>query len=212
MRSAFLAPHSHEADGASPVWVMLCFNLSCPVLTRLRCVSKCQLWSCLTDFFDGIGINSISLQGVSSHLLVHAPFVHVVLLFPATSLMMHRACSKKGCRDPGAVVVTMVCSVCWSSASARRASARHCLIRSISGGVIPVSTGSMTVGVRCILTPGGGCCLVLRQVGVCRHCGTKLANNTRPEQKQVRLLIFEERQSVLPILCRPVVEVSCTVH
>ena len=111
--------HSHEADGASPIWFMLCFNLSCPVLTRLRCVSKCQLWSCLTGFFDGIGINSISLQGVSSHLLVHAPFVHVVLLFPAASLMMYRACSEKGCRDPGAVVVTMVCSVCWSSASAR---------------------------------------------------------------------------------------------
>ena len=101
------------------------------------------------------------MQGVASHLLVHVSFVHVVLLFPAASLMIHRACSEKGCRDrrrfrPGAVVVTMVCSVwcvvcgvwcvvcgvwcvvcsvCWSSASSKRTSARHCLFRRMSGGI-----------------------------------------------------------------------------
>ena len=81
-----------------------------------------------------------------------ASFVHVVLLFPAASLMIQRVCSEKACRDrrhlhPGAVVVTMVTSVCWSSVSARRTSARHCLFRRMSGGVNPVTTGSMTVGV-----------------------------------------------------------------
>ena len=79
---------------------------------------------------------------MASHLLVHTSFVHVVLLFPAASLMIHRACSEKGCRyrrrfRPGAVVVTMGCSVCWSSASARRASARLCLFRRVSGGRYP---------------------------------------------------------------------------
>ena len=31
---------------------------------------------------------------------------------------------------------------------------------------------------------------MLRQVGVCGHCNTTLANNAQPEQKQVQLLIF----------------------
>ena len=91
------------------------------------------------------------LQGVASHLLIPASFVHVVLLFPTASLMIHRACSEKGCRDrrrfrPGAVVVTIVYSVCCSSASARRAVGRYCLFRRMSGSVIPVTTDSMTVG------------------------------------------------------------------
>ena len=144
---------------------------------------------------------SLSLQGVASHVLDQASFVHVVLLFPAASLMIHRVCSENGCRDrrrfrKGAVVVTIVCSVCWSSASARRASATHCLFRRMYGGVTPVTTGSMTVGVDRMhpRTPGGGCCLVLRQVSVCGHCDTTLENSTRPKQKQVRLLIFEECQ------------------
>ena len=77
------ALHSHEADGVSSVWFTLCLNLSYPVLIRLRRTNECQLSSCPTGFFNGIGINSLSLQGVVGHLLIHASFVHVVLLFPA---------------------------------------------------------------------------------------------------------------------------------
>ena len=154
---------------------------------------------------------------MASHLHVHASFVHVVLLFPAASLMIHRVCSEKGCRDrrrfrPGAVVVTMVSSVCWSSASARRASARHCLFRRMSGGVNPVTTGSMAVGVDrmhpdtrrrlLFIAASSRCVWALRHHTSAPHCGTTLGDNTRPEQKEVRLLIFEERQSVLPFLCR----------
>ena len=62
------------------------------------------------------------------------------------------ACSEKGWRDcnrfrPGVLAVTMLCSACWSSASARRDKARHCLFLRMSGGIIPLTTGSMKVGV-----------------------------------------------------------------
>ena len=111
------APVSHEANGANPTWFILRFNLPYHVLIRLRRTSERWLNLCPTGFFGGIEINSLSLQGVASHLLVHALFVHVVLLFPAASLMIHWACSEKGYRDcrhfrPGVVVVTMVCRVC----------------------------------------------------------------------------------------------------
>ena len=62
------------------------------------------------------------------------------------------ACSEKGWRDcnrfrPGVLAVMMLCSACWSSASARRDKARHCLFLRMSGGIIPLTTGSMKVGV-----------------------------------------------------------------
>ena len=79
------APHSHEADGASPIWFMVCLNLPYPVLMRLRRTSECRPSSCPTGFFDGIGINYLSLQGVASHLLVHASFVHAVLSSSSSS-------------------------------------------------------------------------------------------------------------------------------
>ena len=199
------------------MWFMVCLNLTHPVLIRLRRTSECRLRSCPTGFFGGIGIHSLSLQGVASHLLDQALFVHVVLFFPKASIMIHLAYSEKVCRDrrcfrPDAVVATMVCNLCWwSSASARRASASHCLFRRMYGGVIPVTS----VSIGCTRTPAGGCYLVLRQFGACGycgttlrhhtaapHCGTTLANTIRPEQKQVRLSIFQERQSVLRILCR----------
>ena len=71
------AQHSHEADGASPNWFMLCLNLPYPVLIRLRRTSEFRLSSCQTGFFDGIGINSLSLQSVVP-TCVYASFVHVV--------------------------------------------------------------------------------------------------------------------------------------
>ena len=45
------APHSHEADGASPVWFKLCFNLPYPVLIRLRRTSECRLNPCPSVLF-----------------------------------------------------------------------------------------------------------------------------------------------------------------
>ena len=42
-------------------------------------------------------------------------------------------------------------SVCWSSASARRDKARHSLFLRLSGGIMPLSTDSMIVGVDRII-------------------------------------------------------------
>ena len=80
-------PHSHEADGASPIWFMLCFNLPYPVLIPLRRTSECRLISCPAGLFDGIVINSLSLQGVASHLLVHASFVQIADVFVQVQLL-----------------------------------------------------------------------------------------------------------------------------
>ena len=60
------------------------------------------------------------------------------------------ACSEKGWRDyirfrPGVLADTMLCNACWSSASARRDKARHCLFLRMSGGITPLTTGSMKV-------------------------------------------------------------------
>lgn len=158
-------------------------------------------------FYDGTGMNSISLQVVASHILVHASLDHTVLHFPAATLMLRRACSEKRCRErrrfrTGAPVVTVECNVRWSSASARLVRARHCLFRRMFGVVIPATTGSMI----------GDCCLVLRRVGVCGLCSTTLTNNTRSAQKLMQLLIFEKHRNRLPILCRLVVEVRCPLR
>ena len=85
-------------------------------------------------------------------------------------------------------VVTMVCSVCWLSASARRTSARHCLFRRMSVGVTPVTTGSMTVCVdrmhpdtrrRLLFSAvSSQCLLALRHYTAALHCGTTLRHNT----------------------------------
>ena len=96
------------------------FEPGYPVLIRVRRTNECRLSSCPTGFFDGIGIDCLRLQGMASHVLVQALFVYVVILFPAASLMLHRACPEKRCRDRRrfrqvAVVVIMVCSVYWSS-------------------------------------------------------------------------------------------------
>ena len=173
---------------------MLCLNLPHPVLIRLRHTSECRLSSCPTGFFFGIGIHSLSLQGAASHLLNQALFVHVVLLFPTASLMIHLAYSEKVCRDrrcfrPDAFVATMVCNLCWwSSASARRASASHCLFRRMYGGVIPVTTGSMTVGLdrvhpdtrrRLLFSAASSRCVwALRHHTAAPHCGTTLWHHT----------------------------------
>ena len=45
----------------------------------------------------------------------------------------------------------MLCSVCWLSASTRRERARNCLFLRMSGGIIPLTTGSMKVGVDYII-------------------------------------------------------------
>ena len=72
-----------------------------------------------------------------------------------------------------------------------------------------MTTGSMTIGVDRMHLYTRRRLLFSAASSRCGgHCGTTLANNTRPEQKQVQLLIFEECESVLPILCRPVIEVA----
>ena len=125
------------------------------------------------------------------------------------------ACSEKGWRDcnrfrPGVLAVTMLCSACCSSDSARRDNARHCLFLRMSGGIIPLTTGSMTVGVDrmhpdtsrrpLFRTASSRCVWALRY-----HTG----EHTRLGQRQVLLLMFEVHQSVLPILYQPIVEVNC---
>ena len=67
------------------------------------------------------------IQGVSMKLLHSWQLkLYSVLVFPWTSLVSCLACSEQGWWDfrrfrPGAlIVVTVSCSVCWSSASARR--------------------------------------------------------------------------------------------
>ena len=80
--------------------------------------------------------------------------VCVLLVFPCASLvsLFCFACSVKGWRDcnrfrPCMLAVTMLCSTWWSSASGRRDKARHCLFLWMSGGITPLTTGSMKVGV-----------------------------------------------------------------
>ena len=45
------APHSHDADGDSPIWFMLYLNLPYPVRIWLRRTSECRVRSCPTSFF-----------------------------------------------------------------------------------------------------------------------------------------------------------------
>ena len=116
------------------------------------------------------------------------------------------ACSEKGWRDcnrfrPGVLAVTMLCSACWSSASARRDKARHCLFLRMSGGIIPLTTGSMKVGVdRMHPDTSRRPLFRVHRVDVCGHFDTTLVSNTRLGQRQVLLLMLEVHQSVLPIL------------
>ena len=58
------APYSHQADGASPIWFMLCLNLPYPVLIRSGRTIERRLSSCPTGFFGRIWINSLSRCGV----------------------------------------------------------------------------------------------------------------------------------------------------
>ena len=68
---------------------------------------------------------------------------------------------------------TMFCSVCWSSALTRRDRARHCLFLQTSRGIIPLTAGSMKVGVdRMHPDTNRRCCLELHRVDVCGHCDT----------------------------------------
>ena len=97
-------------------------------------------------------MNVFNRQHVMSHLVSQVPSAHALLVFPRASLVSCLACSEKGWRDcnrfrTGVLAVTMLCSACWSSASARRDRARHCLFLRMSGGIIPLTTGSMKVGV-----------------------------------------------------------------
>ena len=129
------------------------------------------------------------------------------------------ACSEKGWRDcnrfrTGVLAATMLCSACWSSASARRDRARHCLFLRMSGGIIPLTTGSMKVGVdrmhpdtsrRPLFRAASSRC-------VCGHFDTTLVSSIRLGQRQVQSLMFGVHQSVLPILYQPIFEVGCTVR
>ena len=95
--------------------------------------------------FDGVWMNVLNRQRVVSLFVSQ---VHSARALLASCFV----CSEKGWRDcnrfrPGVLAVTMLCSACWSSASARRDKARHCLFLRMSGGVIPLTTGSMKVGV-----------------------------------------------------------------
>ena len=97
-------------------------------------------------------MNVLNRQRVVSHLVFQVPSAHALLVFPSASLVSCFACSWKGWPDcnrfrPGMLAVTMLCSACWSSASARRDKVRHCLFLRMSGGIIPLTTGSMKVGV-----------------------------------------------------------------
>ena len=128
------------------------------------------------------------------------------------------ACSEKGWRDcnrfrPDVLAVTMLCSACWSSASARGDKARHCLFLRMSGGIIPLTTGSMKVGVdrmhpdtsrRPLFRAASSRCVwALRH-----HTGEQYSAGAN----EVLLLMFGVHQSVLPILFQPIVEVTCTVR
>ena len=82
--------------------------------------------------FDGVWMNFLNQQRVVSHLVSQVLSAHALFVFPWASLVSCFACSEKGWRDcnrfrPGVLAVTMLCSACWSSASARRDKARHCL-------------------------------------------------------------------------------------
>ena len=97
-------------------------------------------------------MNVLNRQRVVSHLVSQVPSAHVLLVFPSASLVSCVACSEKGWRDcnrfrPDVLAVMMLCSACWSSASARRDKARHCLFLRMSGGIILLTTGCMKVGV-----------------------------------------------------------------
>ena len=90
-------------------------------------------------------MNYLNRQRVMSHLISQAHSTHALLVFPRASLVSCLACSEKGWRDcnrfrPGVLDVTMLCSARWSSASARRDKARHCLFLRIPGGIIPLTT------------------------------------------------------------------------
>ena len=68
------APHSRDADGDSPIWLMLYLNLPYPVLMRFR--RKCRVRSCPTGLFDGVWMNSLKWQLVVSHLVSQVPSAH----------------------------------------------------------------------------------------------------------------------------------------
>ena len=97
-------------------------------------------------------MNSLNRQRMMSHLVSQVHFAHALLIFPSTSFVSCLACTEKEWRDcsrfcSGALVVTMLCSVWWSSASGPREKASHCLFLRMSGCIIPLTTGSMKVGV-----------------------------------------------------------------
>ena len=54
---ALAAPHSHDADGDSPIWFMLYLNLPKLVLIRFRRSSECRARSCSMGLFDGVWMN-----------------------------------------------------------------------------------------------------------------------------------------------------------
>ena len=108
--------------------------------------------SCPTGLLDGVWMNSLNRQRVMSHLVSQVHSAHALLVFPCASFVSCLACTEKEWWDCsrfryGALVVTILRSVWWSSASAPRDKARHCLFLRMSGGVIPLTTGSMKFGV-----------------------------------------------------------------
>ncbi len=114
---------------------------------RVSCYRSCPM-----GLFDGVWMNVLNRQRVVSHLVSHVPSAHA-LVFPWASLVSCFACSERGWRDcnrfrSGMLAVMMLCSAWWSSASARRDKARHCLFLRMSGDnvIIPLTTGSMKVG------------------------------------------------------------------
>ena len=69
----------------------------------------------------------------------------------------------------------------------------------MSGGFIPLTTGSIKVGVdRMHPTPFEGRYSELHRVDVRGHFDTTLVSSTRLRQRQVLLLMFEGHQSVPP--------------
>ena len=117
-----------------------------------RRTSECRVRSCPISLRDGVSMNSLNRQCVVSHLVFQVPTGHALLVFPCERhWLVDWLVQRKG----GGIVVafvlalavTMLCSVCWLSAAARW-KARHRLFMRMSGGIIPLTTGSMKVGVN----------------------------------------------------------------
>ena len=101
-------------------------------------------------FKEDLGPTLLASRIPQYHRVAHVPSVHsrgpFTSVFGTCWLALRNGGGIAVAFVHGVLAVTMMCNACWSSASARRDEARHCLFLGISLRR-PLTTGSKTVGV-----------------------------------------------------------------